>query len=125
MVGDRMSNFIITRDLDNASDELRHWKYIKREKGKNGKWRYIYNDSELKKYNKGIVETKEKNTATEQSKDTIKYQKSNNLFDKESYVKSESLVGKKKKNSYTTKSQGRISRAQAKGEKWIYNNFLK
>ncbi len=120
-----MSDFIITRDLDNTSDELRHWKYIKREKGKNGKWRYIYNDSELKKYDKGTVETKEKNTATEQSKDTVKYQKSNKLFDKESYVKSESLVGKKKKTSYTTKSQGRISRAQAKGEKWIYNNFLK
>lgn len=33
-------------DLD--PDEIMHWKYIKREKLANGKWRYYYDDSSLK-----------------------------------------------------------------------------
>ena len=35
-------------DLDEG--ELMHWKYIKREKLPNGKWRYYYDESELTRY---------------------------------------------------------------------------
>lgn len=30
------------------SNELTHWKYVKRVKGKNGKWRYYYDGEQLK-----------------------------------------------------------------------------
>lgn len=39
------SNNIAYIDLD--EDEICHWKYIKREKLPNGKWRYFYDQSEL------------------------------------------------------------------------------
>ncbi len=37
------------RYIDLDEDEIMHWKYIKRVKLPNGKWRYIYDESELKK----------------------------------------------------------------------------
>lgn len=37
--------------VDLNENELVHWKYIKRVKLRNGKWRYIYDDSSLEKYN--------------------------------------------------------------------------
>lgn len=30
------------------NDELKHWKYIKKVRGKNGKWRYYYDADQLK-----------------------------------------------------------------------------
>lgn len=94
---------VVKRDPDT---ELQHWKYIKREK-KNGKWRYIYNDSELKKYDKHVEET------TDTGK-TIVYSKHAKLFD------GELQVG----NDITIYKQGDLSRAVAKGEKWVYDNIL-
>lgn len=48
---------------DNTST-LQHWKYIKKERGKNGKWRYYYHDDELENKiyttNKASKEKKEK-----------------------------------------------------------------
>lgn len=43
-------------DLDES--ELMHWKYIKREKLPNGKWRYYYDESELKKYEDNVKTTR-------------------------------------------------------------------
>lgn len=39
-------------DLD--EDEIMHWKYIKREKLSNGKYRYYYDESELNKSSKDV-----------------------------------------------------------------------
>lgn len=41
-----------------SEDELTHWKYIKKIKSKNGKTRYIYDRSELAKYENEVVEKK-------------------------------------------------------------------
>lgn len=41
-------NYIIHNGMLISSDELMHWKYIKKVK-KNGKWVYYYDDSEVKK----------------------------------------------------------------------------
>ena len=54
---------------------------------KKQKWRYIYNDPELKKYSKGATEVTESNTPDGHKTNTVKYKQSNSLFDKESYVK--------------------------------------
>ena len=40
------------RYIDLDPDEIMHWKYIKREKLANGKWRYYYDQSEVDKTNK-------------------------------------------------------------------------
>lgn len=40
--------------IDLNTGELMHWKYIKREKLPNGKWRYYYDESELTKSRKRI-----------------------------------------------------------------------
>lgn len=116
-----MGEFIITRDDNTPKSELKHWKYIKREKSKNGKWRYYYDTTELNRFkNKSTVESVEYPDGESASEErTTKYKKSNKLFDsqKTSYPM----------DGYTdiTLYQGKISRAQAKGEKWIYNTFLK
>lgn len=51
--------YIITRAPD-TSDELYHWKYIKRVKGKNGKWRYYYDFKDLLGYDERDVYKKAK-----------------------------------------------------------------
>lgn len=109
-------DYIITRDGENRNDELKHWKYIKKVKGKNGKWRYIYDQSELDKYDKEVVVTERVTTKDgTTSRNKVKYQKSNKLFD--------SIGSGSGKYSYT-KNQGLISRATAKAEKWVYKKFL-
>lgn len=42
--------------IDLEEGELMHWKYIKREKLPNGKWRYYYDKEELKKDTKALVD---------------------------------------------------------------------
>lgn len=44
-----MSKTYYVKRVDNNNDELYHWKYIKREKKPNGKWRYYYDKDALKK----------------------------------------------------------------------------
>ena len=48
-------NNICHVDLD--EDELIHWKYIKKIKLPNGKWRYYYNQSELDKYKQAAYDS--------------------------------------------------------------------
>ena len=35
-------------ELYHSDDELMHWKYVKKEKRSNGKWRYYYDTEEVK-----------------------------------------------------------------------------
>lgn len=42
-----MSDYIITNGELHSTDELMHWKYIKRERV-NGKWRYYYDEGSIK-----------------------------------------------------------------------------
>lgn len=114
------------------ANELTHWKYIKREK-KNGKWRYYYDDSELKKYENSTTETAEGYTTngrgdTNKYKHETTYKKTNDLFDSKSKatVTGGKLApgGKGYEYVHVTKSQGKLSRASAKAEKWVYDKFL-
>lgn len=43
----RKSSVLLTHH-ELADDELMHWKYIKKERGKNGKWIYYYNRNAVK-----------------------------------------------------------------------------
>lgn len=45
--------------IDLGPDEIMHWKYIKREKLSNGKYRYYYDESVLKKYENHAKRTEE------------------------------------------------------------------
>ena len=50
--------------IDLGPNELMHWKYIKRVKLSNGKYRYYYDESDLRKYeNEAIRAEKESNRA--------------------------------------------------------------
>ena len=110
-----------------GDDSLQHWKYIKKVKTKNGKWRYIYDTSELKKYESGREETKISN-GPNAGEYKVKYRQSNDLFDgnftSTSYGRNRK-TGKRYTYQYRIKTQGRISRASARGEKFIYDNVLK
>lgn len=108
-------------------DELTHWKYIKKIKGANGKTRYIYDQSELDKFDKeATIEKKNKEGGT----DTVEYRKTDKLFkegDKTTINSVRYIIpgGKTYTSRVTTKSQGKLDRAYAKGEKLIYDTFLK
>ncbi|MGN1217758.1 MAG: toxin glutamine deamidase domain-containing protein [Phocaeicola sp.] len=106
-----------------GSDELTHWKYIKKVQKPNGKWRYIYNRSELDNYNSGkAVESEYTDSNGNVVKTKTIYRKSNSLFDGES----SSTFGFNKNLTKTiVKKQGKLSRLQAKGEKWVFDKFLK
>lgn len=110
----------------NPDDELTHWKYIKKKKI-NGKWRYFYDKSELDKFNKGYEKTTVKNLKNgDDIKITKKYKKTNDLFSGQSVstfrVSSHGTTSTHKKITY---KQGSLSRLKAKGEKFIYDKFLK
>lgn len=48
------------RYIDLDEDEMMHWKYIKRVKLPNGKYRYYYDESELKKYENEVKQARSK-----------------------------------------------------------------
>lgn len=60
--------------IDLAEDEIMHWRYIKREKLPNGKYRYYYDEKELNKY-KLEAEQATKNTEKAKSKYGMAYHK--------------------------------------------------
>ncbi len=93
---------------------LRHWKYIKRVKNRNGKWRYYYDDSWQKKYDNGITDVYKSKDGTTK----ISYKNSNNLFDSKSVTK----FGKHSAN--VVLRRGKLSRAHIKAEKFIYDKIL-
>ena len=118
-----MKYYAVTRK--GTGDELTHWKYIKKIKSKNGKTRYIYDRSELAKYENEVVEKKRNETG---GKDTVEYKKSDSFFREgtETFENTASFVynGSKPITSRrVTKYQGKLDRYYAKGEKFIYDNF--
>jgi hypothetical protein len=48
-----MGNIIYSSNM-RREDELMHWKYLKKVKLPNGKYRYIYDENELKKYEESM-----------------------------------------------------------------------
>lgn len=125
-----MGYYAVTRT--NSDDELKHWKYIKKKKI-NGKWRYYYDKSELDKYDKGYVKTASKNDSRNQDHITVKrYRKTNDLFSSKTTEKSKpktqkkySIIKKKETKTTITYKQGKLDRIRAKGEKYIFDKFLK
>ena len=107
-----------------SQDELQHWKYIKKKKV-NGKWRYFYDKSELEKFLKGSQETSRKKGKHGNETVTITTY-SKGLFTKESKITGEAKNGRKKTTTkFIDKQLGIADRLIAKGEKFIYNRFLK
>ena len=121
-------------------DYLCHWKYIKKKRGKNGKWRYYYDDSTLKRYDNNESVTKNVNGVTT----TTEYRKGNGIFDNQTTyttrvsgvaafpsgkIRGKRVPSKSWDVSYKTvrnvKEQGKLSRSYAKAEKFIYNTFYK
>lgn len=121
---------------DEFSDEMYHWKYIKKKKV-NGKWRYYYDTTELDKYKNNVVETEISKGATQMIRDLgvydvtkrniTNYKTSNRLFDKTSDSLN-NIVGSNGHvylDNHYYQYQGKLSRAYAKAEKKIYNTFYK
>lgn len=100
-----------------SDDDIKHWNYIKREKV-NGKWRYYYDDSELRKFDQGASETTTNKYGNRVETNETVYKQTNDLFDKGDKTTGTST------STTTTKYQGKLSRASAKAERWIYDTFL-
>ena len=118
-----MKYYAVTRK--GTGDELTHWKYIKKIKSKNGKTRYIYDRSELDKYENEVVEEKKNETG---GTDTVEYKKSDSLFGEgtRTFTNTTSFLYADSKpitSTKVTKYQGKLDRYYAKGEKFIYDNF--
>ena len=93
------------------SDELKHWKYIKKIKV-NGKWRYFYDENKAKMYDHELItvsKDKDGNRKTTEYKKSDKIYSSNTTFGNGHRV---------------IKNQGATERLQAKGERYIYNKIL-
>lgn len=106
---------------------------VYKKKKVNGKWRYYYDTSELKKYNHGHTEVA-KGIATDgtgginQWKVTKQYVKGEDFVDKVITSKvSDPRVGDDDTGYeavHVTYSQGRLSRYIARAEKWVFDHFL-
>lgn len=108
-----MNELYVIRTVDDEHS-LQHWKYIKKVKTSGGKWRYIYDDSWNKKYDKGVTDTYRSGGKITK----VSYKNTNDLFDSRSTVK----LGRD--YQHVTFSHGKISQAWVKGEKFIYDNIL-
>ena len=140
-----MSNYEYVADCYDPFDlELKHWKYIKKYKH-NGKWVYVYDDELDNKYSDNITEANVTETVAYNknggfdlgskynkiSSNKTSYKDSDRLFSKTTTntttKKSDALFKKEKEVTETviTKERGKIERAAAKGEKWLYDNIFK
>lgn len=112
-------------DRNNGSHtELKHWKYIKRVRGKNGKWRYYYDEKLADGPNKETTFMMPgfKNGKLTKNATKVTYKNGKNWTDKKSEI-----GGDLNKNTPTSiiLERGRLSQIRAKGEKWVYDTFLK
>lgn len=107
------------------SDELYHWKYIKREKV-NGKWKYYYDEDLNNAYKSGkqseIAINAHQHGKTTEYVQKKKYEDTDNLFSTKS---SYEITTDRSKDEITTYKRGKIERALADGERWIFEKFLK
>lgn len=117
------SNVIVTR----YNDELYHWKYIKKVKTKNGKWRYIYDRKLDLKYSNNSTEHKD--LTNKNLEEVTNYHDTNDMLDRSNnktiFVPNKGDSKKGRLIIYKERNRGVVGRAQAKGEKWVYNTFLK
>lgn len=115
---------------DEFSDEMYHWKYIKKKKV-NGKWRYYYDTTELDKFDREeTVKSKKIDKDGNRVVRETEYRKSDKLFSPGNSIFKFSMSplsgsGSSYSGVTTTKYQGKLSRAYAKAEKKIYNTFYK
>lgn len=137
VTGKKKSNELMHSDIylgTEYDDGIRHWKYIKKEVV-NGKTRYYYDSDTDNMYkNNGeevnVRQYKTKNGDTKTGGNLTKYKDTNKLFNnsyKQKVTEKGSVLGIGYETSYTemTKERGKIERAVAKAEKWIFNKFLK
>ena len=88
-------NYKITRDSSyqgitpQREDDLQHFKYVKREKGKNGKWVYYYDDDAYKKKHDT------KNNTDPEEPTVIGWDEISDVIDKFEYSLNNSKTGKK------------------------------
>lgn len=109
-----MSNYEYIADCYDPFDlELKHWKYIKKYKH-NGKWVYIYDESELRRAEAGVSSTEE----IAGNKFTTHYSKNDGLLNRTT----QSQIGNELN---TFKSIGKIDRARGKVEKKVYDTVYK
>ena len=110
-----------------SNDELQHWKYIKKVKMPSGNWKYIYDpDQELTKYKSGYKETGKINLENKADPNyTFSYKQTDDLLGRAdwSYMLYPEL-GNMIDDVNITLTQGKIGRAVAKGEKWIFDNLI-
>lgn len=113
-----------------SQDELQHWKYIKKKKV-NGKWLYFYDQGEVDKYKNNQTQVYTEKDGTKVRK-VWKEDKKSWVSSKSTLKSSGSTIGfgissdfKSKKVEYTRGKADRfIDKKIAKGEKYIYDNFL-
>lgn len=99
---------------------LQHWKYIKKVKTSGGKWRYIYDDSELKKYENNRSNNFDRNNTHY----AVKYKQTNDLLSGRTTFSTYGLGSPHPHNSkYIVNEQGKLDRWYAKGEKFIYKSI--
>lgn len=127
-----------------SNDELKHWKYIKRVK-KNGKWVYYYDNETDSKYANNVSELNATETVALDKKGNLDivsdynkvssnrtdYKDTDRLFSKTTVSENVKTVKGlfnekiKTKDTVITKERGKIERAAAKGEKWLYKKVFK
>ena len=100
-------------------DELQHFKYIKRVKGKNGKWRYYYDTALDNMYKRGAEDNMKSSSG---GKTTAKYGEDKALFGTKHTMSYR--FGNGPENKMVTKKRGAIGRAQAKAEKWLFDKVF-
>ena len=108
-------------------DELQHWKYIKKVKMPSGKWKYIYDPAqELTQFKNGTKITGKIKLEGKSSPDaTINYKQSDDLNGRIDWsYKFYPELGNLYDDVNVTLTQGKIGRAVAKGEKWIFDNLI-
>lgn len=88
---------------------LQHWKYIKKVKTSNGKWRYIYDNATLQNYN----HRREYKIPTIDGPRTHSFTYTNDIYD------STTTIGR----NYRIKGMGLEGRIISKAEKFIYKHF--
>ena len=100
-------------------DELQHFKYIKRVKGKNGKWRYYYDTTLDSMYKTGAKVTSKSSKGGQETKN---YVETNSLFGSKTTLSFKDNNGSL--NTASSYKRGALGRAQAKAEKWLFDKVF-